>query len=88
MRISSKPYPDATQFDPTSKYYDPKSKRQEPRWINVDVTLIKKTRFVPLSALKENPKLSSLIILKRGNRLSITPLSIQEQKEITSMTTI
>ena len=77
-------YPDATQFDRKSKYHDPASKKDAPRWLHVDVRALRKTRLVPIAELREQPQLAELIILKRGNRLSITPVSAAEWRFITS----
>jgi len=71
-------YPDATQFDPTSKYFDPKATSQSPRWFNVEVKFIKKTRLVGIKELRNYSDLSSLRILQTGNRLSITPVDPSE----------
>ena len=77
-KVSSKPYPDASQFDRKSEYYDPKSKPDEPRWSLVDVKLVKKTRVMPLDELRTYPELADMVVLKRGNRLSITPVTERE----------
>ena len=77
-QVSRLAYPDATQFDRKSKYFDPKSTRDAPRWFNVDVTLVRKTRLVSLAELREHPELTSLRVLQRGNRLSITPVTPEE----------
>ena len=77
-KVASKPYPDATQFDRKSPYHDPKSKRDEPRWLLVDVKLAKKTRAMPLDELRTYPELADMLVLKRGNRLSITPVTDAE----------
>ncbi|MEY4961101.1 MAG: hypothetical protein RL610_1280 [Pseudomonadota bacterium] len=71
-------YPDATQFDLTSKYFDPKATSQNPRWFNVEVKFIKKTRLVGIKELRSYSGLSSLRILQTGNRLSITPVDPSE----------
>jgi predicted RNA-binding protein with PUA-like domain len=71
-------YPDATQFDPTSKYFDPKATSHNPRWFNVEVKFIKKTRLLGIKELRSYPELSSLRILQTGNRLSITPVDPSE----------
>jgi len=73
--VVSAPYPDETQFDPKSPYYDPKATRENPRWILVDVKVLDKTRLVGLDELRAHPELSEMIVLKRGNRLSITPVT-------------
>jgi predicted RNA-binding protein with PUA-like domain len=67
-------YPDRTQFDPKHRYYDPKATPESPRWFNVDVKLVRKTRLLSLKELREIPELANLRILQRGNRLSITPV--------------
>src|SRR5881396_2565779 len=71
-RVSKPAYPDASQFDRKSPYYDPKAKRDAPRWFNVDVTLVEKTRLVSLAELREKRELAKMRVLQRGNRLSIT----------------
>jgi predicted RNA-binding protein with PUA-like domain len=80
VEISRVAYPDATQFDPKSAYFDPKSTRDAPRWLHVDVKLIGKTRLVTLPMLRETPGLGDMVVLRRGNRLSITPVTPAEWK--------
>jgi predicted RNA-binding protein with PUA-like domain len=82
VEISKPAYPDATQFDPKSGYYDPKSTRAAPRWVNVAVTLVKKTRLVGVPTLRATRGLEGLVTLRRGNRLSITPVTAAEWKII------
>ena len=72
--VASTPYHDPTQFEPDSPYFDPKSKPAEPRWMLVDVQVVKKTRNLTLPELRATPALADLLILKKGNRLSITPV--------------
>ena len=84
-KVSSVAYPDETQFQPKNKYFDPKSTRETPRWFNVDVRLVKKTRLVSLQELRDHPHLESLRILQRGNRLSITPVTPAEWKIISKL---
>jgi predicted RNA-binding protein with PUA-like domain len=76
--VSKLAYPDATQFDPGNKYFDPKATPQSPRWFNVDVRLVKKTRLVGIKELRGYPELATLRILQKGNRLSITPVDPAE----------
>jgi predicted RNA-binding protein with PUA-like domain len=83
--VASEPYPDPTQFDPKNPYYDPKSRRESPRWIHVDVRLLKKTRLLGLPEMREIPELAEMRVLKKGNRLSITPVTAAEWKKITSL---
>jgi predicted RNA-binding protein with PUA-like domain len=73
-RVASKAYPDATQFDPSSPYFDPRARPETPRWLNVDVRFVRRTRFVPLAELRSAPELADMQVLARGNRLSITPV--------------
>jgi predicted RNA-binding protein with PUA-like domain len=78
MKISRTTYPDKTQFDPASKYFDSKSDLDLPRWLNVDVTFERTIRFVSLPELRMHNELASMRILQRGNRLSITPVTKEE----------
>jgi len=80
--VASTAYPDATQFDPQSHYFDAKSAPETPRWVHVDVKLVRKTRLLPLAEMREAPTLASLQVLKRGNRLSITPVTADEWREV------
>jgi predicted RNA-binding protein with PUA-like domain len=80
VEISKLAYPDETQFDPKSEYYDPKATRGAPRWLHVDVKLVRKTRLVTLPTLRATPGLENMVILRRGNRLSITPVTPAEWK--------
>jgi predicted RNA-binding protein with PUA-like domain len=82
-KVASRPHPDDSQFDRKSEYYDPKSKRDEPRWMLVDVKLVKKTRVMPLDEMRACRELAGMVTLKRGNRLSITPVTEDEWKFIT-----
>ena len=80
--VASAAYPDATQFDPASPYFDPTAPRDAPRWLHVDVTLTRKTRLLPLQQMRREPGLSSMQVLRRGNRLSITPVTADEWLEV------
>ncbi|MDQ2962557.1 MAG: EVE domain-containing protein [Pseudomonadota bacterium] len=82
VRISKAAYPDASQFDRKSPYYDPKATRATPRWFNVEVTLVEKTRLVALAELRAQRELAPMRLLQRGNRLSITPVEPEEWKFI------
>jgi predicted RNA-binding protein with PUA-like domain len=81
--VASEAYPDASQFDSKSPYFDAKSKREAPRWYNVDVELVKKTRLVSLAELRRHRALAAMRVLARGNRLSITPVRPREWEFIT-----
>ena len=85
VEISRRAYPDATQFDPKSDYYDAKSTRDAPRWQNVDVKLVRKTPLVTLPMLRETKGLENMVVLRRGNRLSITPVTASEWKTIEAL---
>jgi len=85
-KIASKPYPDPTQFDPKSQYYDPKSSEENPRWILVDVKYVKKFKHtITLEQLKNNPKLKDMKVVQRGQRLSVQPVEEKEWKEVMAM---
>jgi len=78
-KVSSEAYPDHTQFDANSKYYDPKATTDHPRWYMVDVTFKRKfKRMISLDELKTIPGLENMPLLRKGNRLSIMPVSEQE----------
>jgi len=83
-RVASVAYPDATQFNSRSKYFDPKATQETPRWFHVDVQLVKKINLIPLSELRTHPQLERMRILQRGNRLSITPVDPAEWQFIES----
>ena len=83
VKVSRPAYPDASQFDKKSPYYDAKATRAAPRWMNVEVTLVKKTRLIPLAELRTRPELASMRTLQPGNRLSITPVDPREWAFIT-----
>ena len=81
--VASPAYPDKSQFDRKSPYYDPKSKKESPRWFNVDVRAVKKTRLVSLEEIRKEKALSKMVTLRPGNRLSITPVTEAEWNHIT-----
>jgi predicted RNA-binding protein with PUA-like domain len=85
-RVASTAYPDPTQFDPKSHYYDPASKRESPRWMLVDVQVLRKIPTLTLAELRERPDLAEMLVLKRGNRLSITPVEPRHWKAIVGST--
>src|SRR6478672_2452321 len=83
--VASAPYPDASQFDPKSHYYDVKSRQEKPRWYHVDVKVRKKTRLLSLAEMRATPELATMRVLARGNRLSITPVSAEEWDAVTRL---
>ncbi len=83
VKIVKEAYPDHTQFDPSSEYFDQGSKREEPRWLMVDVKWEADFKtFVTLDMLRADPKLANMLILRRGNRLSITPVEAKHWERI------
>jgi predicted RNA-binding protein with PUA-like domain len=79
-------YPDHTAFDPDNKHFDPKSKVDKPTWFMVDVQFVRKLkRTITLRELKEWPELSELALVRRGNRLSIMPVSEQQWQFIVNL---
>ncbi len=86
-KVVSTPYPDPTQFDPKSPYFDPKSKPEEPRWMLVDVKFVKKTPLISLAELRKHAELADMRVLAKGNRLSITPVTEAEWRFITERLT-
>jgi predicted RNA-binding protein with PUA-like domain len=73
--VASEPYPDPTQFDPQSEYYDPKATPENPRWHLVEFKPVRKlARPVTLAEMKRDPALEGMRLLQRGNRLSVMPV--------------
>jgi predicted RNA-binding protein with PUA-like domain len=81
--VASSPYPDPTQFDRASDYYDAAAKHEAPRWFLVDVKAVKKTRLIPIAELRAQPALADMVLLRRGNRLSVTPVTSAQWRYIT-----
>ena len=76
--VATEAYPDRTQFDRKSPYFDPRATRAAPVWFNVDVRALRKTRYISLAELHTQAKLAKMWLLRRGSRLSITPVSASE----------
>lgn len=86
MEVASEPYPDPSQFDPNSKYFDEKATEEKPRWFLVDVKLIKKfDNPVLRDDIKEREELADMMLIKKGSRLSIQPVTEQEWKVVHEM---
>ena len=83
--VASAAYPDATQFEPENHYYDAKSSRDAPRWLHVDVRLVHKTRLLSLPEMRAAPTLATMLVLRRGNRLSITPVTAGEWQAVNKL---
>lgn len=81
-RIAGGVAPDTTQFDPASPYHDPKSDPADPRWLQIDVQLERRTRLLGLAEMRRRPELAGMRVLQRGNRLSITPVSDDEWRAV------
>ncbi|NML45705.1 EVE domain-containing protein [Ramlibacter sp. G-1-2-2] len=81
-KVASTAYPDPTQFEKKSPYYDAASKPEEPRWSLVDVQVVEKTRNFTLPEMREDPELAEMLVLKKGNRLSITPVDPKHWRHI------
>jgi predicted RNA-binding protein with PUA-like domain len=86
MEVVKEGYPDHTAFDPEAKYYDPKSDPDNPRWYMVDVKFKRKLkRTIALSELKERPELEGMPLVRKGNRLSIMPVTREQWDFILSL---
>jgi len=82
-RVASEAYADPTQFDPASPYFDPKAKPEAPTWFLRDIEAVEALpTFVPLATLKLAPKLSGMLLLQKGSRLSVTPVTAPEWREV------
>lgn len=83
--IVSAPYPDATQFDPKSPYYDPKATPEQPRWMGIDVKAVHQGRYVDLKELRSHPELEHMRLLAKGSRLSVMPVEPAEWRFIVKL---
>jgi predicted RNA-binding protein with PUA-like domain len=83
MEVAKLAYPDETQFNKKSDYFEPKATRDKPVWFHVDVKFVRKVPIVPLEELRKHKALANMRILQRGNRLSITPVDPREWAFIT-----
>jgi predicted RNA-binding protein with PUA-like domain len=81
-RVASSAYPDETQFDSKSPYFDAKSSRDAPRWVHVDVEIDRKTALLSLARMRAEPSLATMRVLERGNRLSITPVTHEQWQAV------
>jgi len=84
-RIASEVLPDPTQFDPASPYHDPAARPEAPRWLLREVQVIRRTRLRSLTEMRAAPALVDLPVLRRGNRLSITPVTAAQWHHIVSI---
>ncbi len=85
-RVASEPYPDPTQFDAASEYYDPKATPENPRWFLVDIEAVERLpRVVTLAEMKEDPALEGMQLLRRGNRLSVMPVEPEHLERVRAL---
>ena len=84
--VATDAYPDPSQFDPKSKYFDPGSSRDNPRWMLVDVKFVKKfKRTISLDEMKSDPALDGMALLRKGNRLSVMPVEATHWRHILTL---
>jgi predicted RNA-binding protein with PUA-like domain len=84
--VATDAYPDPSQFDPKSKYFDPGSSRDNPRWMLVDVKFVKKLkRTISLDEMKSDPALDGMALLRKGNRLSVMPVEATHWRHILTL---
>jgi predicted RNA-binding protein with PUA-like domain len=86
-QIVGTPAPDNTQFDSSSPYFDVKSTAAKAPWLQIDVRLVRKTPLLSLTTMRAAPELATMQVLRRGNRLSITPVSDQEWQAVLRLLT-
>ncbi len=87
-RITQTAHPDLLQFNPESQYYDPKSTVENPRWSQIMLEPVEALKFLELSTLRSDPKLEEMLILRKGNRLSVTPVEKKHYQHILKMAQI
>lgn len=86
MRIAKAAYPDPTQFDPKSKYYDAKAPADGSRWLAPDVEFVEEFKeIITLTQLKETPGLEEMYVVQRGQRLSVMPVTEKEWKIVMAL---
>ncbi|NHZ98179.1 EVE domain-containing protein [Massilia sp. CCM 8734] len=85
VEVCSAAYPDASQFDQASHYYDPKATLEQPRWISVDVRAVRKTPLLSLKQLRTIPVLADMRLLAKGSRLSVMPVEAHEWRTIEAL---
>jgi predicted RNA-binding protein with PUA-like domain len=85
-KVVKEAYPDPTQFNKKSEYFDPKTTKENPRWVAVDVAFVKKFKtLVPLQVLQNDPFFSDMLVTKRGMRLSVQPVAEKHFEKILSL---
>ena len=83
--VASTTYPDASQFDAGSPYFDPKATQENPRWISVDVKAVAQGRYLPLTELRGVPELEDMVLLQKGSRLSVSPVTPGQWQRILAL---
>ncbi len=84
--VVSEPYPDPTQFDQSSEYFDPKAKPESPTWILVDIGFVATfSKIITLQELRDTPATAAMRVCQKGNRLSITPVTQTEYEAVLSL---
>jgi predicted RNA-binding protein with PUA-like domain len=83
--VASGAYPDASQFDSASPYFDAKATQESPRWVSVDVRALETGRLVPLTELRGVEALEDMVLLQKGSRLSISPVRAAEWRAIVAL---
>lgn len=86
VEIVSASYPDPTQFDKNSQYYDPRATVENPKWATVDVRYVRKSTLISLATLRKYSELQNMRVLSKGSRLSVTPVESSEWKFIERLT--
>ncbi|HET8934780.1 MAG TPA: EVE domain-containing protein [Polyangiales bacterium] len=82
-QVAREAYPDHTQFDPNSKYFDKTAKKAAPRWFMVDVEFVEKfPKLLGLETMKADPQLTDMLVVKRGMRLSVQPVELKHMRRI------
>ena len=84
-RVASGAYPDASQFEEGGKYADPKATREHPRWVSVDIQAVAKGRYLPLAELRTVPELEEMVLLQKGSRLSVSPVTQGQWQRILAL---
>lgn len=85
-KVVREAYPDPTQFDRNSKYYDARATTEQPRWVAADIAFVERFKTpIMLNQLQKNHSLQTMMVVQKGNRLSITPVAAAEWKEVLKM---
>ncbi|MCH1930558.1 EVE domain-containing protein [Shewanella sp. A25] len=81
--VTSEAFPDPTQFNPESPFYDPKSTTEKPRWMSIDIRFVEKFEdVIPLTLIKSKPHLANMYLVSKGSRLSVQPVTAEEWQAV------